>query len=311
MAAAADERVRDKMALDRWNYFIREKAKKQGLDFHTVRGFMDNVAPWADHNRPMDDEEWDQLESDSDEDVGAPPPPRGGPQVFSMATPRGFSETPSKAKAPPDSGVFNQSPPKPEAPSVFSSGGPPPPPSQGGATSSKGPYPKGKAPFSVFTNPGSNPPPPPPPPSTSRKEQARGIDELFNLHMRHQAAQAERHNANTQKWLEHLLGEVQRMGRRHDEQNRAMEALSSKQNTMQDLVADRMNSTRQAAQPAEEQRAQMTDQRFQQLIEQVGRLASSQQQQSHHTEMLSLLKQYLAEHAHAVQNQSAQMQRQI
>jgi hypothetical protein len=332
MAAAADDRVRDKMALDRRNYFIREEAKKQGLDFHTVRGFLDTIAPWADHNKPMDDEEWDKLESDSDEDMGPPPPPQGGAQRFHIGTPRG-PKVPSKA-TPPTAGVFNQSPPKPPPPpprgsgfaapaysgvgasttsrppkSVFTSGSsppPPPPPSTQRVSTQKAPPAQERGPkaSSVFTTGSSQPPPPP----SGRREQAQGIDDVYHLHMRQQAAQAERHNANTQRWLEHLLGEVQRMGKRHDEQNRAMEALSSKQNTMQDLLAQRMSSTRQAAELAEEQRARMTDQRFQQLIEQVGRLASSQQQQNHHTEMLSLLKQYLAEHAHAVQNHSAQMQ---
>ena len=303
MAAAADDRIRDQMALDRRNYYIREEARKQGLDFHTVRGFMDTVAPWADHNKPMDDDEWNNLDDDMDtssQDMPPPPPPpKGnskGPQQFDIFTPRG---------GPPPNGTNNQAPPRP----------PPPPPRGTGFAapgysgmdasyndSARSPKEPSQASSSSSGSGG------PPPATPGRGAQARGEDGLFHLHLQHQTAQMERHHAATSRWLEHLLNQVQQMGRKHDEQNRAMQALHSKQNTMEDLLARRMSETRQAAEQAEQQRAQMTDARFQQMLGQIERLATHHSQQQQSVEIMRLLQGYLSEHLYRTHTNSAQMQ---
>ena len=72
-----------------------------------------------------------------------------------------------------------------------------------------------------------------------------------------------------------------------------MQALHSKQNTMEDLLARRMSETRQAAEQAEQQRAQMTDARFQQMLGQIERLATQHGQQPPAVEIMRRLQSYL------------------
>ena len=58
MASAADDAVRDRLARDKRDWLIKLQARKHGLDFHTVRNLMPNVAIWANLDHPMEDDEF-------------------------------------------------------------------------------------------------------------------------------------------------------------------------------------------------------------------------------------------------------------